>query len=99
MTDDDIQLKGFFATWKVLRQRQSEDYYKREGCIKRYLDGEITKDQVVILHPGGIDVIIEKQKKRNLDMFVTAILATSDDSFEVAKRRNWEKIEQLKRKK
>jgi len=88
MTDDEIQYKAFLAIWKVLRQGQSEDYFKIEECIRQYGNGELTESQITAIYPEGIDAIIEEQVGRNSEMFITALLATSDDKFEKIKRRN-----------
>ncbi|MHA1146608.1 MAG: hypothetical protein ACTSRW_17870 [Candidatus Helarchaeota archaeon] len=88
MTDDEIQYKAFLTIWKVLRQGQSEDYFKIEECIRQYGNGEITEGQVAAIYPEGIDAIIKEQVGRNSEMFITALLATSDDKFEKIKWRN-----------
>ena len=98
MTDNEIQYKAFLAVWKVLRQGQSEYYFKIEKYIKQYIDGNLTKDQFAAIYPEGIDAIIEEQKKRNLEMLVKALLATSSDKWERAKRLNSSKIDQLRQK-
>jgi len=98
MTDNEIQYKAFLTIWKVLRQGQSESYFKIEECIREYGNGELTKDQVTAIYPEGIDAIVEEQVRRNSEMFITALLATSDDKFEKVKRRNSANFRKLKRK-
>ena len=105
MTDDEIQYKAFLVVWKSLRRNQSVYYFETEKHIKQYydvgfiwieIDDEIIEKQFVELYPEGIDAIVEEQKNRNLDMFLTALLATSNDRFEEAKRLNQGKIDKLR---
>ena len=85
MTDNEIQFKAFLATWKVLRQGQSERYFRIEKCIRRRRNGKL------------IAIIAEEQKKSNLKMLITALSATSDDRLERAKRINSANFRELRR--
>jgi len=86
MTDENIKYKAFLVVWKVLRQGQSPCYFETERRIKQWMDGEITEEEFVEFYPEGVDGIVVKQKRINLNMFITALLATSDDRFERGKR-------------
>ncbi len=97
MTTDDIMYKAFLTVWKVLRQNQSEYYYAVEKCIKQYIDEEITEEEIVKNYPEGINDLIKKQKKVNLEMLFTALLATSDDKWNKIKLLNQGKIDRFKR--
>lgn len=97
MTTDEIMYKAFFVVWKVLKQSQPKRDLMREKYIKQYRNNEITKDEFETIYPEGINVALEIQKKRNMGMFIAAIIATSDDRWKRAKQLNQSKIDKLRR--
>lgn len=98
MTTDEIMYKAFLIVWKVLRQNQPKYYMVVEKILRLYKNGELTEEQLEKISPEWINMAIETQKERNLERFIRAIMATSDDRWKKAKLLNQGKIDQLKRK-
>jgi len=98
MTDEEIRYKGFLVVWKTLRQCRSPYYLITEKILKRCENNTLTNKQLEMISLKWVESVIEMQKEKNLEMFIAAILATSDDRFERAKQLHKKKIAKMRRK-